>query len=158
MTHGTSRTPVKTGGCQCGALRYALYAQPAALNLCHCRMCQKAVGGPFAAFVPNQAADFAWTQGTPGTFASSNIAKRDYCRDCGTPLTYRGPSGRVNVTYGSLDDPGDLAPGLQLGVEAKRAWVDRLASVRAIRTDEDLTPAQLAAIVKHQHPDGETGT
>ena len=64
MTDGTSRTPVKTGGCQCGAVRYALYAQPAALNLCHCRMCQKAVGGPFAAFVPNQAADFAWTQGT----------------------------------------------------------------------------------------------
>jgi hypothetical protein len=37
-----------TGGCQCGAVRYALGEQPES-TVCHCRMCQKAVGGPFAA-------------------------------------------------------------------------------------------------------------
>ena len=35
-----------TGGCQCGAVRYALAEQPGVRPLCHCRMCQKAVGGP----------------------------------------------------------------------------------------------------------------
>ena len=40
-----NRQPVATGGCQCGAVRYALYAMPEG-SVCHCRMCQKAVGGP----------------------------------------------------------------------------------------------------------------
>ena len=34
----TSRQPTLTGGCQCGGVRYALYAEPEA-DLCHCRMC-----------------------------------------------------------------------------------------------------------------------
>ena len=38
-----------TGGCQCGAVRYALLAAPSEPHLCHCRMCQKAFGSYFAA-------------------------------------------------------------------------------------------------------------
>ena len=153
MIANPTRKLVLTGGCQCGAVRYALYAMPAEFNVCHCRMCQKAVGGPYAALVPSQAADFAWTRGTPGTFVSSNIAKRDFCRDCGTPLTYRGPSGRVSVSYGSLDEPGRVHPAKQYGMEGRRDWIDGLA---ALPTDEDMTPEQLAAVVNHQHPDGDT--
>jgi hypothetical protein len=35
-----TRKPVLTGGCQCGAVRYALYATPYNAHVCHCRMCQ----------------------------------------------------------------------------------------------------------------------
>jgi hypothetical protein len=42
-------TVLLTGGRQCGAVRYALSALPEDAHFCHCRMCQKAVGGPFAA-------------------------------------------------------------------------------------------------------------
>ena len=153
----TMRKPELTGGCQCGAVRYALYSMPKDFNVCHCRMCQKAVGGPYAALLPNQAADFAWTRGNPGTFASSSIAKRDFCRDCGTPLTYRGPSGRVNVTYGSLDEPERVAPKKQFGMEGRRDWIDHIGELPGVRTDQDLTPTELAAITTHQHPDHETG-
>jgi len=52
-----------TGGCQCGAVRYALYEVPVS-TVCHCRMCQKAVGGPFAALSKVPLAQFAWTRGT----------------------------------------------------------------------------------------------
>ena len=37
-----------TGGCQCGAVRYALHEQPTDPHICHCRMCQKAFGSFFA--------------------------------------------------------------------------------------------------------------
>jgi hypothetical protein len=84
-----SRAVVHSGGCQCGAVRYALFAHPERTHICHCRMCQKAVGGPFAAFAPVRLADFAWTRGTPAAFLSSSMAARDYCKDCGTPLTFR---------------------------------------------------------------------
>jgi hypothetical protein len=54
--------PVMTGGCQCGAVRYALFETPV-LTVCHCRMCQKAVGGPFAALSKVPMTAFAWTRG-----------------------------------------------------------------------------------------------
>lgn len=34
-----------TGGCQCGAVRYRADAM---LDICYCRMCQKAMGNLFA--------------------------------------------------------------------------------------------------------------
>ncbi|MEZ5776433.1 MAG: GFA family protein [Hyphomicrobiaceae bacterium] len=151
------RKVVLAGGCQCGRLRYALYSVPAGVHICHCRMCQKAVGGPFAALAPVPAADFAWTRGTPGTFDSSSIAARDFCRDCGTPLTYRGLSGRVNVSAGSLDDPSAVRPDFNLGVESRLAWLADLAHIPDRTTDQDFPPDVLAAIVSHQHPDEETG-
>ena len=46
----TATKPVLTGGCQCGAIRFALSAPPTKVSICHCRMCQKASGAPFASF------------------------------------------------------------------------------------------------------------
>ncbi len=53
-----------TGGCQCGAVRYQLRAPPKS-TFCHCRMCQKATGGVFAALSMVKKADLAWTKGEP---------------------------------------------------------------------------------------------
>lgn len=150
------RKPVMTGGCQCGAVRYTLFSEPKGVHICHCRMCQKAVGGPFAALAPVPAADFAWTRGEPGTYASSNIAARDYCKECGTPLTYRGLSGRVNVSAGSLDEPSRLKPDFNLGAESRLAWLADLAHIPDRRTEQDFAPKVFAGIVNYQHPDHET--
>lgn len=157
MTVADRRVPVLTGGCQCGAVRYALFSWPKGVHICHCRMCQKAVGGPFAALAPVPAADFAWTRGAPGVFASSSIAERDFCRDCGTPLTYRGLSGNVNVSVGSLDQPGGVKPDFNLGVESRLGWLADLGHIPDRTTDQDFLPEVLAGIVNHQHPDAETG-
>ena len=51
-----------TGGCQCGAVRYRLEAEPTGVNVCHCRMCQKASGGPFMTFGGVRMAEFVVTQ------------------------------------------------------------------------------------------------
>jgi hypothetical protein len=31
--------PVMTGGCQCGAVRYALMSDPTQASICHCLTC-----------------------------------------------------------------------------------------------------------------------
>ena len=104
-----------TGGCQCGAVRYRLIAEPTGVNVCHCRMCQKASGGPFMAFGGVRLSEFVVTSGAIATFSSSDIAERGFCEKCGTPLTYRGVgSDRISVTLGSLDDPARSSPGHSL--------------------------------------------
>ena len=50
-----------TGGCQCGAVRFAVYAEPSKIGICHCRMCQKAVAGPFAVLAEVPWGEFAWS-------------------------------------------------------------------------------------------------
>jgi hypothetical protein len=120
-----SRTPIATGGCQCGAVRYALYVAPQNAHACHCRMCQRATGGVFAALAGAPKADFAWTKGTPRFFDSSDVAQRGFCADCGTPLSfaYTMPEARIYVTIGSLDAPEGAAIERQYGVESKLSWV-----------------------------------
>ena len=80
-------------------------------------MCQKAVGGPFAALGTIALADFAWTRGRPARFRSSSMAERGFYARCGTPLTYQGEDAKmVEVTACSLDEPGRAAPSHQDGV------------------------------------------
>ena len=92
-----------TGGCQCGAVRYELSAQPET-EFCHCRMCQRAVGGVFAALSGVKKSQFRWTKGEPSFFASSTLSKRGFCAACGTPLTFAyDEKDTIEVTTGSLD-------------------------------------------------------
>ena len=111
-----------TGGCQCGAVRYELMEPPVRACICHCRMCQKASGQPFMAFATVKQEHLNWTRGTPGVFQSSNVAQRGFCKDCGTPLTFKFEGDEINVTTGSLDDPTAAPPTVQYGVESAIAW------------------------------------
>jgi hypothetical protein len=130
------RTPKAQGGCQCGAVRYALYVEPQNAHACHCRMCQRAVGGAFALLAGAPQADFAWTKGAPAFFASSSLARRGFCRACGTPLSfaYDMPEALTYVTIGSLDAPDEVPITLQVGVESRMAWVRFCADVPAEET------------------------
>lgn len=148
-----------TGGCQCGAVRYRATAMLDNAHVCHCRMCQKQVGGPFAALVaaPNDA--LAFTRGEPGRFRSSDFAERGFCRACGTPLFYRSVSGtRTNLTMGSLDDPGHFPPKVQVGMEGKLPWCDALPGLPDSGTTEQdmVEEAPAIAASNRQHPDHDT--
>ena len=95
--------PVLTGGCQCGAIRFALSAPPVKISICHCRMCQKASGSPFASFAEILNEDFAWTRGKPSAFRSSTLAERDFCPSCGTPLSFRRVDGpKIEIMIGAI--------------------------------------------------------
>jgi hypothetical protein len=145
------------GGCQCGAVRYRLEGEPTGANICHCRMCQKAGGAPFMAFGGVRMSEFVVTRGVLSTFASSDIAERGFCAQCGTPLTYRGlGTDRISVTLGSLDDPGAVEPETQLGVESRLRWLGSGLSAPEIRTEQWLARAKIAEVRNRQHPDRET--
>jgi hypothetical protein len=146
--------PTMTGGCQCGAVRYALFETPES-TVCHCRMCQKAVGGPFAALSKVKNASFAWTRGEAASFQSSAAAERHFCAACGTPLTFHFLDGEaIEVTTGSLDTPAAIPLTKNFGIEARLPWIELLMPGRLpeVSTEENAT----REVVSRQHPDHET--
>jgi hypothetical protein len=142
------------GGCQCGAVRYALMSEPTHASICHCRMCQMAFGNYFAPLtgVPNE--DLAWTRGEPGIFKSSEAVERGFCRDCGTPLTFRYvEQNRICVSIGSLDDPSRVQPEIQYGIESRLPAFEALHALPGEATGDGATPDELAKMRSRQHPD-----
>jgi len=116
-------------------------------HVCHCRMCQKATGGLFAALAGCAKLALQWTEGKPAFFASSSLAARGYCRDCGTPLTfsYNTPDARIYVTIGSMDDPALANIEIQYGVESKIPWVRFCENVPAEITGKSPAAAEFFA-------------
>ena len=148
-----------TGGCQCGAVRYALNETPSGPHICHCRMCQKAFGSFFAPLTGVPIAAFEVTRGTLSVFKSSEQAERGFCRDCGTPLTFRYVERpRIAVSIGSLDKPEKVAPQNQYGIESRISWFTKLPSLPGDQTTEQDAPELAARIAasNHQHPDHDT--
>src|SRR6185436_8992013 len=82
-------------------------------------------GGVFAALAGGAAANFAWTRGTSSYFASSSLARRAFCAQCGTPLSFKydTPGARMYTTIGSLDHPEDVKLVKQYGIESRLPWV-----------------------------------
>ncbi len=146
--------PVLTGGCQCGAIRFALTATPKRISICHCRMCQKATGAPFASFADIENADFSWTRGRPATFKSSSIALRDFCAACGTPLSFRLIDGpKIEILTGNFDRPDRVIPTRQYGTESRLGWVVGIANLPSQTTMQNYGSEKMATIKSHQHPD-----
>jgi hypothetical protein len=148
-----------SGGCQCGAVRYALLAPPTNPHICHCRMCQKAFGSYFAPLAAVTLDKFEVTRGELAIFRSSDLAERGSCRDCGTPLTIKTIGhNRIFVSLGSLDEPARVAPKIEYGIEGRMPWFDTLAHLPGDKTTEEEDPELTARIAasNHQHPDHDT--
>ena len=151
------REALYSGGCQCGGVRYAIFAEPTQPHLCHCRMCQKAFGSLFAALALAPLDDFVWTRGEPAIFASSSVVERGFCAACGTPLTFQFvDSKNINFSIGSLDEPSKIQPDIQIGVESRISWVPGLGNLPASRTEEVIPADRLARTENLQHPDHDT--
>jgi hypothetical protein len=149
-------TETLTGGCQCGAVRYAITGPLEGPHICHCRMCQKAFGNFFAALVGTRKEYLSWTRGQPGFFRSSSIVSRGFCRDCGTPLSFAyDHSERIAVSIGSLDDPRQAVPAQQFGTESMLPAFQLLHTLPGTRTEDDIPADMMLKLKSLQHPDGE---
>ncbi|WP_430512759.1 GFA family protein [Pannonibacter phragmitetus] len=150
-------TNERSGGCQCGAVRFRVRGQLGHASVCHCRMCQKAFGGFYAPLVSVREADSVeWTRGDRAIFRSSNLVSRGFCSACGTPLTYEAPDGMA-IAIAAFDDPSGIVPIVAYGVEGKLPFADAVPGLPERRTEDDFAAAAfLASLVTYQHPDHDT--
>jgi len=115
------------GGCRCGAVRYAVAAEPIAVMDCHCRDCQYASGGACTTAVVVPAAAFRLSKGTPRRYTvqgdSGREVTRGFCETCGAPLFSEPPGGvMVVVKAGSLDDPSWLVVRGAIYTKSAQPW------------------------------------
>ena len=117
-----------TGGCQCGAVRYEIDAEPLTVIACHCTECQRQTASAFGMTIPVPRESLKITKGTPAhwerTAESGNIVGAAFCADCGVRL-YHEPANRalLNVKPGTLDDASWIAPVGHIWTEIGRAHV-----------------------------------
>lgn len=149
-----------TGGCQCGSVRFAFTSPPENVHVCHCRMCQKAVGGPFAVICPVQKSDFTVTRGEISYFESSALARRGFCRNCGTPMIFDYPEyPDIGVLVGTLDHPDQVPPVIQYGIESRLPWYRHLPDLpgdQPTYAEDPMGYLPRIAASNRQHPDHDT--
>jgi len=113
-------TTQRTGGCQCGSVRYAIAGEPLALYVCHCTECRKQSGSAFGMSLQVRRDDLKLTAGEPSVWQrgtdSGNRLACWFCPACGSRLWHEGvPSkGTATVKAGSLDGAIDMGGAIHI--------------------------------------------
>ena len=117
-----------TGGCACGAVRYALTSAPFDAGWCHCRTCQLNSGAPAMVFASVPAGHLVFVSGSDKVkkFESSGFGHRLFCGECGTPLLMQvdHQPATVDFSVATLDDPDSIAPGFHIFHASRIAWFE----------------------------------
>lgn len=98
-----------TGGCLCGAVRYAIHGPLREVVNCHCGQCRR-FHGHYAAYSNAEWSAITLTgEDRLRWFDSSDFARRGFCGTCGSSLFWeRRDSGGVSIAAGTLDEPTGL--------------------------------------------------
>ena len=115
---------VLSGRCLCGAVRYQCETAPTWTALCHCESCRRACSAPVVAWMGFTANAVRW-DGERDFYQSSGIAKRGFCRTCGTQMSFESTRwpGELHLYAASLDEPQQYAPQLHCHVSERLTWL-----------------------------------
>lgn len=119
-----------TGGCNCGAVRYALSAPPLAVAACHCSNCRKQSGAAYSVNLVVRASTMT-VEGDLAVFSdhdteSGQPVSRQFCAACGSPIR-SVPAATpkiVAVKAGTLDDASAYGPQVHIWTKSKLPWVE----------------------------------
>jgi hypothetical protein len=134
-------TSLKTGGCQCGKVRYEVRGEPLDLYVCHCRECQAQSASAFGISVIYPPAAFRVVSGSPRMWSRpARIRGRldcHFCPDCGSRLWHGNlqADAVISVKGGSLDEKPDLTG-------AKHIWTSRKLEGIVIPPDAENWPEE----------------
>jgi hypothetical protein len=124
MIEASDEKPV-VGGCQCGAVRYAITGKPVALYVCHCKECRKQSASAFGISLIVRREDFRLVKGTPKRWSRSTDTGRTlrcaFCPNCGSRVWHEGAPDRptMSVKGGSVDQPLDLTQAIHIWTTRK---------------------------------------
>ncbi len=117
---------VLVGGCQCGAVRYAVADEFRYAANCHCSNCRAATGSAFKAFAGIEREKLEITKGQDDLLLIGEEDANDTrCRLCGSFLFSVVRDGTfVHVAMGSLIDTPSIRPTEHIFVGSKAPWFE----------------------------------
>jgi hypothetical protein len=127
MSTGPTPASPLTGGCACGAVRFAITAPLVDAGYCHCRRCQQRTGTAAALNGMTAPGSLQITEGAElvGVWRPAGGGNpKSFCTACGGALWAGEPSGEGNIAvrFGALDgDPG-IAPRWRQWLDSAPAW------------------------------------
>ena len=113
-----------TGGCLCGAVRFAATPKHTDFGICHCSMCRRWTAGPFFAMECGATVQIE-DPSNLGIYRSSEWAEREFCKACGTPLFYRLiDSDSYAVSVEAFDDRSGFSMSSQIFIDEKPSYYE----------------------------------
>jgi len=116
---------VRTGGCQCSAVRFSSIGDAVALYICHCRECQKQSASAFGMSLQVPRNGLKLLSGQPRLWArtadSGNRLNCWFCGDCGSRLWHESPARAATATIKArcLDKPVDVSHAIHIWTASK---------------------------------------
>ena len=103
----TQRAKVREGSCFCGAVRFKVTGEPAAMGYCHCESCRHWSASPANAFTlwKPEALEFVQGADAVGTYNKTPGSFRKWCVKCGGHICNQHPGlGLVDVYAAVIPD------------------------------------------------------
>ena len=102
----------KTGGCQCGAVRFETSGEPVRAMACHCTTCKLRSGSPYGIGVYFEENNVNFIQGEVHSYqfksdTTGRWIRNEFCPKCGSAVswTLEMRPGMRAIAGGSYDDP-----------------------------------------------------
>ncbi len=119
-----------TGSCRCNAVRYVVKKPIQFAANCHCSICKKLTGGAFSSIAIVDEADLVFPEGKAAltAYEVSENATRYFCSRGGTPIynLHKKFHGKLMLPIGTLDDPGEVVPAVNVHCEKMLPWVPNI--------------------------------
>jgi len=125
---------LRSGSCLCKSIKYETIGDPIRFAICHCMNCKKATGSAFMSniFFSKEKVRVLGGEEHLTFYRDTDTASgfpldRYFCINCGSNVFLqssqpRGKTIRI-VTLGSLDNPTDWVPKVEVWPEHRQHWI-----------------------------------
>jgi len=124
-----------TGSCICGAVNYEIKRRPLLTVNCHCTICRRGNGSSFSTYATVLESSFFIVKGDDKiqSFVLGEKGEKNFCVVCGSPLFNKNEKypGFYMVHYGSLNEPNNIEPSVNIFSANKLPWVGSIATLKS---------------------------
>ena len=112
------------GSCLCSTVRWSFDGPFDRMTHCHCEMCRKAHGAPFATYAIGSGEHFRFDQGEDAIarYESSPGFLRAFCSCCGSVVPHPVRGTEIDIPVGPLDDDPGMRPTHHIYTKWKAPW------------------------------------
>ena len=115
----------RSGGCQCGRIRFEAQGKPIWVAHCHCADCRRATAAALATYAGFDKGQVRFTAEEPASYQSSPGVTRRFCPGCGTPISFeseRWPK-EIHLFVCTFDDPERFEPRAHVYTSEQLSWL-----------------------------------